>query len=115
MVEDAAGVRRLLQSFLPSNGFDVLLASGGDEAVALYRRRHDKVDLVLMDVQMPGLDGPMTLEALRRINPEVRCCFMSGHTGEYSEADLLERGLALIGKPFTLERLVRTLVRLLAD
>lgn len=63
---------------------------------------------------MPGPDGPTTLDALRQIDPDVRCCFMSGHTGRYSEADLLERGHALIDKPFPLEQLVETLQRLVS-
>jgi CheY-like chemotaxis protein len=55
-----------------------------------------------MDVQMPGMDGPQTLAALRQISPAVLCCFMTGHPGRYSEGELPDRGAAFIGKPFVM-------------
>jgi len=69
---------------------------------------------VLLDVRMPEMDGPQTLAALRSINPEVRCCFMSGHTGDYSAEQLLELGAShVFQKPFGLSELAWTLQRLL--
>src|SRR5947209_3683264 len=95
---------------LPPYGYAVRLARNGTEAVELYRRHRDDIDLVLLDVQMGGLDGPHTLAALQAVNPEVRCVFMSGHTGVYSAEDLRAMGAAdVIGKPFrNLDELTET-------
>jgi DNA-binding response OmpR family regulator len=63
---------------------------------------------------MAELDGPWTLVALHQINPQVRCCFMSGNTGEYDTASLLEMGAAaVLQKPFGLNEVTQALQQLL--
>ena len=112
VVDDEAAVRSFLKAALELQGFTVWLAEKGVEAVDLYARQRSAIDLVLLDVRMPGLDGPHTLAALRRLDPDVRCCFMSGHTGEYTEAELLLRGAACVfAKPFRLSELGALLCR----
>jgi CheY-like chemotaxis protein len=101
VVDDESMVRDLLGVALRHFGFTVRPAAGGAEAVDLYRRHGADIDVVLLDVRMPGLDGPQTLAELRRLNPQVRCCFMSGDTGAYTTADLLTLGAARVfAKPF---------------
>jgi CheY-like chemotaxis protein len=59
------------------------------------------VDLVLLDVRMPELDGPQTLAALRKENPTLRCCLISGHSGTYTREQLLSLGAEhYFNKPF---------------
>lgn len=66
--------------------------------------------MVLLDVRMPGLDGLETLDALRKRDPEVRACFMSGDTGSYEPDELVQRGAAhVIAKPFLLNDLANIL------
>lgn len=101
VVEDEQGVLQMLDVALRHYGFAVHLAASGQEAVERYRRHHPTIALALLDVQMPGLDGPGTLAALKEINPDLRCCFMSGHTGKYTDEDLLRLGAAhVLPKPF---------------
>jgi CheY-like chemotaxis protein len=101
VADDMAFILTLLKFELESRGLAVWLAVDGDDAVDLYRRHRDEIDLVLLDVQMPGLDGPHTLEALQRLNPAVVACFMSGQIGIYTEEELLDRGAARVfSKPF---------------
>lgn len=111
VVEDDSAVRTMLNLALELHGFQVLLAANGLEAVDLYHQWQEAIALVLTDVQMPDLDGPSTLAALQRLNPEVRCCFMSGHTGKYSAGQLLAMGAAhVLYKPFSsLHELAQTL------
>jgi DNA-binding response OmpR family regulator len=110
VVDDDRMVRGLLQLWLQQAGFDVWLASDGAEANTFYQQQMEHVDVVLLEVRMPGLDGPETLAALRRQNPQVRGCFMTGHTGAYSEQELLQCGAALvITKPFHLQTLANAL------
>ena len=81
MVDDEHMVRIMVQLGLERNGFDVLLARSGPEAIELYRGHAEEIAVVLLDVCMPGLDGLETLEVLRKLNPDVVACFMSGESG----------------------------------
>ena len=90
----------VIQSF----DFTVRSAATGKEALEIYR--HEKIDMVLIDVQMPATDGPETLARLKEIDLGVVCCFMSGYTGKYTPADLASLGAAgFLQKPFHLEDL----------
>ncbi len=112
VVEDDPAVLRMLGLALSAHGFDVWLAASGRAAVGLYETHHDGIGLVLLDVQMDGLDGPQTLAALRGLDPNVRCCFMSGHTGRYTVEDLLRLGAAyVVEKPFPSLRRLADLLR----
>jgi DNA-binding response OmpR family regulator len=112
VVDDDAGVRKMLDEWLRTQGFAVCQAATGEEALAIYRRRPSAFDLVLMDVRMPDLDGPETLAELRTINPGLRCCFMSGGLGEHTRAGLINGSTSFIRKPFQLDELVQSLLSL---
>jgi CheY-like chemotaxis protein len=110
VVDDDAGVLAMLDEWLRRKGFSVWLAATGEDALEVYSRHNDTIDVVLMDVCMPGLDGPETLAGLKAINPQVCCCFMSGDLGGHSEAELLDRGgAAFVSKPFRPDDLARSL------
>jgi DNA-binding NtrC family response regulator len=113
VVDDDSTLLQLLQTVLQSEGFTPFLARGGAEAVALYEQHRDEIGMVLLDVRMPGMDGPQTLVELRRINPDVACCFMSGFSGGYSENELRQLGgLHMFEKPFHLGEFGRVLRQL---
>jgi two-component system OmpR family response regulator len=100
IVDDDDGVRSILTSGLRRLGFTVWSAAGGREAAETFQSCHASIGMVLLDVRMPDLDGPETLAALRRVNPHVRACFVTGDAGRYSEQDLLGLGaLAVFRKP----------------
>ncbi len=111
VVDDEPAVLAVLGVALRQYGFAVHLANGCAEAVAFYEHRGESIVVVLLDVRMPGKDGPQTLAALRERDPAVRCCFMSGDTGKYSVADLLALGAThVFEKPFrSLVHLAQTL------
>jgi CheY-like chemotaxis protein len=101
-VDDEQGVRSLLELVLWRIGLTARSAASGHEAVELFRERHHSIHAVLLDVQMPDMDGPATLVALQQIDPTVECCFMSGDTDKYAPEELLGLGAAhLFRKPFT--------------
>lgn len=115
VVDDDDPVRTLLHVGLERHGFQVWLAASGPEALDVYRQHAARIAVVLLDVRMPELDGPQTLRALRQLDAEVCCCFISGHTGDYSEASLLELGAAhVFTKPFHLADIVPILRQLAA-
>jgi DNA-binding response OmpR family regulator len=113
VVEDEAAVGEMLELALRQFGFGVRLVGGGRQALEVYSRHRDTIDVVLLDVQMPDLNGPETLARLRGVNPFVPVFFMSGNTGRYSEEDLLALGATrVLQKPFRLDELDRLLRQL---
>ena len=115
VVDDEEAVRGVLNIGITRRGLAVWLAATGREALDLYRRHGQAIDVVLMDARMPGLDGPQTLAELQQLNPHVRCGFMSGHLGGYTELQLCDRGaLAVIPKPFRLAQVVQGLWELVS-
>jgi DNA-binding NtrC family response regulator len=99
-VDDDERVRDRLGSALQRQGCTVYLAASGREAVDIYSRHLKAIGLVLLDVQMPHLDGPQTLAALRGVNPLVFCCFMLSRSDTHTAEELLHLGVArVIHKP----------------
>src|SRR4051794_38680528 len=101
VVDDDPSILRMLRAALPQLGYAAYLAENGREAREVFRRAHDHITLVLLDVRMPDLDGPATLAALRDLDPHVRCCFLSGESGDYSEEQLRALDALVLHKPFT--------------
>jgi CheY-like chemotaxis protein len=101
IADDEPIVRRVLEMALRSSGLRVATAVNGMDAVRVFRQHLGDVRLVVLDVQMPELDGPQACRALRDIAPDVRVLFMSGGSGNYSIDDLLDAGaIGYIEKPF---------------
>ncbi|MFT3781330.1 MAG: transporter substrate-binding domain-containing protein [Nibricoccus sp.] len=115
VVDDEPHVRKLAASVLERLGHRVALASDGYEALALALARGDKYVAILLDLTMPGLDGPSTLHELRRMDIAVPVLIMSG----YSEYDVRQRFpkdplLGFLPKPFTSQDLEQRLHELLS-
>jgi CheY-like chemotaxis protein len=103
IVDDEVQVRTMLGLALRHHGFKVWLADGGRKAVELYAQQQDAIDVVLLDVRMPGFNGLQSLAALQKIDPLVRCCFISDDSVLYPRASLLALGAcAVLEKPFGL-------------
>jgi DNA-binding NtrC family response regulator len=110
VADDEGEVRDVLNDGLQREGFSVWLAADGQEALDLYRNHCETIDVVLLDVCMPGLDGPQTLTALQDITPQIRCCFMSGSLGRYTAEHLRDMGAAtFFAKPFRLAEVAHVL------
>ena len=111
IVDDEEGVRGVLGAWLWHHGFAVWLTADAREAVETYRSHRVCINVALLDVQMPGRDGPGTLADLRELDPTIRACFMTGDAGRYAERDLLDLGaLAVFRKPLCLSELAARLV-----
>lgn len=101
LADDDGGVREFVSVIMRQLGVLHYITASGLEAVALYRRYHPPVTHIFLDIQMPDLDGPMTLAALRDLNLVVPCWFMSGGFYPYTEPELLRLGaLGVLHKPF---------------
>jgi CheY-like chemotaxis protein len=101
VIEDNRLMRNALRDALQQCGFEVWIAQDGLEGLSLYRRLIDRIDVVLSDVNMPRLDGPGAVSAIRLLNPAARCCFMTCDTRQSTVDALLAYGvLAIYKKPF---------------
>ncbi len=113
VVDDETAVLCSLAARLRAEGYPVWLAGHGRLAIELYRRYREEIAVVLLDVQMPGIDGPHTLLALQQICPTVRCCFMMENPKSYTEQCLLLLGaMRVFRKPFAFAEILATLKQL---
>jgi two-component system cell cycle sensor histidine kinase/response regulator CckA len=107
VVEDADPLRKLTQAFLEANGFRVLSAAGGTEALAVAGRHGSAIDLLLTDVVMPGMNGRELAEQLSLRQPGIKVLYVSGYTDTFIAGHgVLQAGTNLLHKPFTEQVLV---------
>lgn len=100
VVEDDDGVRDVTCRTLEMNGYRVLEAASGAEALQIMARNADSVDLLLTDVVMPGMTGPALATEVTRLHPHVRVLFMTGYQSEPAVMRLATRA-SVLAKPFT--------------
>jgi two-component system cell cycle sensor histidine kinase/response regulator CckA len=108
VVEDTADLRRMICQILAQNGYTVLEASNGLEALEISGTYREPIHLVLTDVVMPKMDGGELAERLRQLNPGQRLVFMSGYADD-ALVRRVERMAKFLAKPFTSMTLVRTI------
>ena len=106
VVDDETDVLRLLQRILTEEGYEIVTAKSGDAAIQAFKKMERHPDLLLTDVVMPGMSGPMLADQLRALYPELKVLFISG----YDDRDVVrryvvEQGFHLISKPFTVKSL----------
>jgi PAS domain S-box-containing protein len=115
VAEDEEMVRTLIRGILERNGYTVLTASDGDEAISAASKCRDPIHLILTDVVMPKRGGRDVAESLARIHPGAKVLYMSGYTDEsIVHHGVLEEGIAFIEKPFTPDALLRKVRQVLA-
>jgi CheY-like chemotaxis protein len=113
VADDSDHVRALLGLALSKKGLMPYLAATGHEAVEQFLRHQDEVGAVLLDVNMPGLDGPGALAQIRDADPAVPCCFMTGNPEPYDAEGLMALGaVCLFAKPFRLEEVLQVVAEL---
>jgi PAS domain S-box-containing protein len=108
VVDDEIFIRAITKESLQAYNYDVVEACDGVEAIALYAKNHEKIDVVLIDMMMPNLDTPSTIRALRRIEPTVKIVAMSGLATNQEVVKISEVKYFLT-KPFTTEEMLQTL------
>lgn len=106
LVEDEDVVRSFAMRALKRQGYEVLEASSGVEALEVMAANEGRVDIVVSDVVMPEMDGPTLLKELRKKNPELKIIFVSGYPHEAFETSLdKDQHFAFLPKPFSLPQL----------
>ena len=108
LVEDADALRKLARSFLTEHGFQVIVASNGEEALRVAEKHGRPVDLLVTDVVMPGMNGRALADRLLIKQPKLKVLYISGYTDSFIAGHgVLEEGTFLLHKPFTEEVLIR--------
>ena len=105
-VDDDAAILGLLELSLRTAGYRVLLANGGWSAIQVYENSVEPVDLLLTDVIMPDLTGPVVAERLRSRQPDLKVLFISGFH-DIVQRFVMREGFTLLPKPFTVDGLLR--------
>jgi two-component system cell cycle sensor histidine kinase/response regulator CckA len=116
LVEDEAAVRDATRRMLGRHGFTVIEAANGVDAMDLYERQGQSIDVVLTDVVMPSMGGADLVRSLRQRKPGIRVVFMSGYTqGALDISEIDESTTRFLNKPFTYDQLLETLQALLQN
>lgn len=101
VVDDEKSNVIVMKEILESYGYRVLLAGSGQEAVAVYMEKGKEIDLVILDMIMPGMGGGKVFDALRTINPAVKVILASGYSKDGEARQILDRGCSgFVQKPF---------------
>jgi PAS domain S-box-containing protein len=107
VVDDEESIREFASRILMEFGYRVLTAAGGEEALELYSGRSQAIDLVIMDIGLPGLGGQSCLEKLKRINPEAKVLAASGYPINHLATKALAAGAdGYLAKPYSLVELL---------
>ena len=106
VADDEAPIRQLLRRSLEARGYEVLLAADGVEAVRVGRESLGRLDLLISDVCMPGIEGPEVAQQLRALRRDLKVLLISGQTDRIIEGPFLR-------KPFAPELLIQRVRELL--
>lgn len=116
VVDDEESVRAITRLTLTTYGYQVLTAVDGADALAIYARQGEGIDLVLTDMRMPIMSGPAMIHAMKRMDPAVRIIAASGLDSGRSEAAMDHGGVRrFLEKPYTAERLLEAVHSVLSE
>jgi two-component system, cell cycle sensor histidine kinase and response regulator CckA len=108
IVDDELDILDIGQNTLEQFGYTVLTARNGEDAVEIYSRQGKQIDLVILDLGMPGMGGDKCLKELLRINPSVKVLIASGYAATQTVQSVLEAGASgFMAKPYRLEDMLK--------
>ncbi|MEH1942242.1 MAG: response regulator [Nostoc sp.] len=110
VVDDEDSIREVTQTWLENNAYKVIVASDGIEAIALYTQHQQEISVVLIDMMMPYMDGPTTINVLKKINPDLKIIGVSGLASNHEMVKNLGNSVkTLLSKPYTSSDLLTNL------
>ncbi len=114
VVDDEEMIRTITTTALGGNGYKVLVASDGAEAVAIYAQHIKEIMAILLDMMMPVMDGYACIKALKTINSEVKIIGMSGLRQDGRLPEIAGKTNAFLAKPFTTEHMLKVIRNVLS-
>ncbi|HDM76625.1 MAG TPA: response regulator [Deltaproteobacteria bacterium] len=110
LIDDEEAMLKITKSVLNTFGYKTFTALNGSEALTIFSKQRNAIDLVILDLIMPGMDGIACLNRLLEINPEAKVLVTSGYTMEESIRTILDRGArGILRKPFEIEQMLRAI------
>ena len=114
LVDDEDIIIDVAREMLRAVGYEVLTAGCGKEAIEVYKKNKDKIDMVVLDMIMPDMGGGEAYDRLKEINPDIKALLSSGYSIDGQATRILERGCnGFIQKPFGLEELSQKIRKIL--
>ena len=115
VVDDEAMLRDILKNFLVQEGYEVVAAADGEEALEICSRPESGIDAVILDITLPGIDGMETFDRLKEIDDQMKVVIATGDPYRQSVHDLMRRGAAgMLSKPFRPQHLSEVIKQVLA-
>lgn len=116
LVDDEDMIWDVITDMLQGMGYHVILAGDGQEAVDVYRANADAIDLVILDMLMPNMNGQEAFTILRTINPKAKVLLSSGYVSDTSVQDVLRAGASgFLRKPYRMTQLAEVIQNILAE
>ena len=116
VVDDEEMVRNIAIQMLEKLNYLVIAATSGAEAIQTYEQEHGHIDLVILDMIMPGIDGSQAFDEMKKIDSEVKFILSSGYSRDSQANKIMSRGCdAFIQKPFRLQELSQLVESLIAS
>ena len=101
LVDDEDMIIDVGKPILEKMGYNVLIATGGKEALDIYEKEKQEIGIVILDMIMPGIGGGDTYDRLKELNPDIKVLLSSGYSINGQATGILERGCdGFIQKPF---------------
>jgi two-component system, cell cycle sensor histidine kinase and response regulator CckA len=114
IVDDELAIQEVTSTVLETFNYKTIVASSGAEAIDLYTQRHQEIQVVLMDLMMPNMDGITAARQLQQLNPRVKLIFTSGLLSSDRVAQIAELGAtSFLAKPYSPQELLDTLQQVL--
>jgi signal transduction histidine kinase len=114
VAEDEDAIRKLIENVLSEQGYRVITAADGAEALDLVHQNDAEIDLVITDVVMPNLSGPEMVQRLQAERPGTKVIFMSGYAKQGSLAAIEDEEAEILEKPFS-PQIILTMIRKILD
>ncbi len=106
IVDDESNIVEVTEEMLQTIGYKVMTARNGEDAIAIFKKHNEDIDLIILDMVMPGLSGGETFDRIKAIRPDVKVLLSSGYSIKGEAKKILKRGCdGFIQKPYNLEKL----------
>ena len=116
VVDDEEYIRELVVELLTDAGYKVLTATDGEGALKLYGKKQRNIDLIILDLVIPGMGGKKCYEEILKVNPRAKILIVSGYSANGPGKDAIEAGAkAFVGKPFDVSNLLETIREILDE
>jgi two-component system cell cycle sensor histidine kinase/response regulator CckA len=114
LVDDADMILDVGKEILEALGYTAFIARSGKEAIEVYENNKEKIDLIILDMIMPGMGGGEVYDQLKEINRDINVLLSSGYSIEGQATEILRRGCdGFIQKPFNIQKLSRKIREIL--